>query len=69
MNKKKSSMIAFPWCSECCGAYLNLSYLIIILGLLLMLKEVYQIHLHNYVHFQQILGGIHIHVIQWYFCN
>ena len=34
-----------------------------------MLKEVYQIHLHNYVHFQQIQGGIHIHVIQWYFCN
>ena len=46
--------------------YLILTYLIIILGILLMLREAYQIHLYNYVHFQYIQGGIHIHVIQWY---
>ena len=37
-----------------------------ILELILMLKEVYQIHLYNYVHFQYIQGGMHMLMIQWY---
>ena len=31
----------------------------------LILKESYQIHLCNFVHFQYIQADIHIHVIQW----
>ena len=63
-SAKQSSRISFSNSAECCGVkswtFPNSSG-----KSFLILKESYQIHLCNFVHFQYIQADIHIHVIQW----